>query len=81
MKKAAIIIVICGILGLPGLLALAAGTIMAFLGLTANEYQLMLDTGLKKADLIQWGCVTGLIGLAIAVVAILLLIRVLRKRQ
>jgi predicted membrane-bound spermidine synthase len=40
----------------------------------------MLDTGLKKADLIQWGCVTGFIGLAIAVVAVILLVHVIRKK-
>jgi hypothetical protein len=32
MKKPAIIIVICLVLGLPGVLALAAGTFTAFMG-------------------------------------------------
>lgn len=79
MKKAAIVFLICGILGLPGLLAMAMGASLSFLGLSASEYQLMLDTGLKKASLVQWGCLSGLIGLTIEVVAIFFVVRVLRK--
>jgi hypothetical protein len=59
------------------------GLFILFFGLMADDWQLMMDTGLEKSSLISTGAVVFLIGGALIAIPLILwlLTKVMKKKQ